>query len=174
MNLKDIQTLAELLVREYNPEELSPFPFDNILKSKPDLKILRNAELESDISGIIAYQPQEQHYVILINDQKPQVRQYFTLAHELGHYFLHQKQIQESPFVDSDSIAESLHLYRRDDNDSTRLEIEANHFAGCLLMPEDLVKKVWDVLPTIEDCARIFKVSSVAMSVRLNKLGLIS
>jgi len=60
---------------------------------------------------------------------------------------------------------------------SDRREIEANHFAACLLMPEELVELEIEKLgrdldeSDIETLAQIFEVSPIAMSIRLSALG---
>ncbi len=38
MTKEEIQNYAEQLSKQYNPEGLSPYPFDNIQKDKQDLK----------------------------------------------------------------------------------------------------------------------------------------
>jgi Zn-dependent peptidase ImmA (M78 family) len=40
-------------------------------------------------------------------------------------------------------------------------------------MPKDLVISAWSTLKNIEECAKIFNVSVSAMSIRLERLGLI-
>ncbi len=64
------------------------------------------------------------------------VRQRFTIAHELGHFFLHRA--SSTVFVDAAPI------FFRDEsssNGSQREEIEANAFAAELLMPEDAIRQ---------------------------------
>lgn len=65
-------------------------------------------------------------------------------------------------------------LYRLDDAETQRIETEANNFAASLLMPAHLVYKAWEATGSIQKTAKIFKVSPVAMSMRLAGLGLVS
>jgi len=173
MSMLHIRALAEEYAAKYNPDNVSPFPFENVLKHHEDLKIYYTV-LEDDVSGAILFKDDE--YSILINTNKPVVRQNFTIGHELGHYFMHRDDLQrQSAIIDGDdSLDGQKILYRRDDEGSKRLEIEANNFAASLLMPADLVRRAWQATQSVEECARIFSVSVVAMSVRLTKLKLLS
>ncbi len=76
--------------------------------------------------------------------------------------------------VDGDNVLDRVGiLYRRDEALSTKLEVEANNFAASFLMPADLVKKAWEKLKDVEECAQVFNVSIEAMTIRLSKLGLV-
>jgi Zn-dependent peptidase ImmA (M78 family) len=110
-----------------------------------------------------------------VSTLKPDVRQHFTLAHELGHYFLHQDILKkENGLIDEDKDLDAGRmLYRLDDATYDRIEREANHFAASLIMPNELVRKAWAATASIQECARIFKVSNIAMSIRLTELGLV-
>jgi Zn-dependent peptidase ImmA (M78 family) len=176
MSNAQARALAEEYAEKYNPEHVAPFPYENVLKAHGDLRVYYTSLDDPDVSGAILFK--DGKFSILINNAKPTTRQHFTLGHELGHYFLHQKELRsEAGIIDGDdSLDGPKILYRLDNNDaeSKRLETEANNFAASLLMPKYLVRKAWDATGGIEECARIFQVSVVAMSVRLTKLGLIS
>lgn len=175
MTQQEICNYAEEISKKYNPEGLSPFPYENIQKDKPDLKILRTGKLPDKVSGVIGFFPEESGFVILVNNTKPPTRQYFTIAHELGHYFLHQDEIKRELFVDEENVLDRAGmLYRRDEAVSTKLETEANNFAASLIMPAELVKGAWEKLRDVEDCAQVFNVSVEAMSIRLSRLGLVN
>jgi Zn-dependent peptidase ImmA (M78 family) len=174
MTLSHIRALAEEYALKYNPDNVAPFPYENIVADHPDLKIYFTALDDDDISGATLYKDSE--YSILINTNKPATRQHFTLGHELGHYFLHQDLLhQESAIVDGDAYLDGpTILYRLDDVGVKQLETEANNFAASLIMPADLVRRAWEAAADIEECARIFNVSPIAMTIRLMRLGLIS
>ena len=174
MLLEEIRQLAETWTSTYNPEGLSPFPFENILREKNDLQILLSQDVPTNVSGGISFSQEKNMFIILINNGKPQTRQQFTIAHELGHYALHQQHIRDETFVDHENVLDSAGmLYRRDEAVSTKLEIEANNFAASLIMPESLVRKGWETLNSVEECAEVFHVSIEAMSIRLSRLGLV-
>ncbi|MDH5442091.1 MAG: ImmA/IrrE family metallo-endopeptidase [Candidatus Nomurabacteria bacterium] len=180
MEIDQIKKVVKKIREKYNKEDLSPFPFDRITIDNPNLKIEFREFPESleNISGVILFSNNEEkeEFSILINSKKPKARQYFTLAHELGHFFLHKEHLKkEKAFIDDNNSFNSRYMLFRDDNSkkSEALEVEANKFAANLIMPEDLVKKVWGKLNDVEDLAKIFNVSVVAMSIRLERLGLI-
>jgi len=79
--------------------------------------------LEQHESGFIKTHSMTGRIVIYINSRHPKRRQRFTLAHELGHYFLHPYKAQR---------------YRRDlpNGAADSEEAEANLFAAELLMPD--------------------------------------
>jgi len=100
---------------------------------------------------------------ILVNDQDAKVRQRFTIAHELGHYFLHIKE------RDTD---EPIISFRSDNSPRER---EANSFAAALLVPEDLLREEYGkmVIPVSDTLADIFRVSKATMRIRLEELELL-
>lgn len=174
MTQDEITRLAEDLANKFNPGSIAPFPYENIVAAHPDLEI-HHTDIEDDtVSGVTLFE--EGRYTILINSTKPETRQHFTLGHELGHYFLHKDLLDSSKgIVDKDIWIDVPNmLFRVDDTTGdTRIETEANVFAASLLMPEGLVRRAWEAFGSIEECARIFKVSAVAMSIRLTRLGLV-
>lgn len=94
---------------------------------------------------------------IYINRTRSHTHQRFTLAHELGHFFL------EHPSAARDTKAQ---LTKRDP-----MEMAANQFAAELLMPADAVHNaVMSATPSYE-MARMFGVSEEAVGYRLRNLG---
>lgn len=77
----------------------------------------------------------------LFEDERRQNRLRFSLAHELGHYILHQKFYSNleinslEDFYNYTSLANEQYGY---------LETQANKFAGYLLAPRDLLKMKFD------------------------------
>lgn len=122
-----------------------------------------------EISGMLI---RSETPTILINETHPEQRQRFTLAHELGHYFLHEG---EEMFIDGDKTG---YMFRTK-NDKSWKETEANAFAAALLMPKTLigdavreqVKNGVQGEKIIEALADNFAVSKQAMSYRLLNLG---
>lgn len=158
----------------YNPNGLVPFPFDEITKAEPDLEIKYLSDLDENLSGAILYLSENQKFVILVNSNKPKTRQYFTLAHELGHFYLHKKLIKDGKgLVDKENTLDSSTiLFRNDIAKNDQIERHANRFAAVLIMPEELVKDAWNELKDVGKCADVFGVSVLAMSIRLEKLGI--
>jgi Zn-dependent peptidase ImmA (M78 family) len=173
-DLEFVRALAEEYARKYNPDRVAPFPYKHVVKDRKDLQIIF-APLGDNVSGVTRWK--DDTFNIFINAQKPQTRQNFTLAHELGHYFLHQEILkEENGIIDSEQALDggSHVLFRLDSASNEQVEREANNFAASLLMPMELISKGWQDVGDIEELARIFKVSVVAMSIRLSQLGLIA
>jgi len=113
--------------------------------------------------------------VIAVNADNPPNRQRFTIAHELGHYFLHAEKNTDDLFIDQS-------LYHRNAESSkgtNNIEIDANKFAASLLMPESMIKEAIanNELDLSDDydlslLAQKFQVSDKAMSYRLGNLDL--
>ncbi|MGX1694081.1 ImmA/IrrE family metallo-endopeptidase [Microbacterium keratanolyticum] len=88
-------------------------------------------------------------------------RDRFTIAHELGHYFLHYLQ----PRVQG---ARSFGRGERN-----RVETQANYFAGALLMPSERFSRAWRRCDgDAWSVADRFGVSASAAAVRAQSLGL--
>lgn len=175
-NIKNAIKKGEEIAKKYNPDTLIPFPFEEILKDNTDLKIEVSHLLQKrdeNISGLLAYRKIEEQdkFKIFINNSKSQNRIYFTIAHELGHYFLHKEKLMEIGLVvDDDQV---LEIFRLDTGLSDEEEREANNFAATLTMPADKVTEIWNLLHDVDECAKFFQVSVLAMSIRLNNLKLI-
>ncbi len=98
---------------------------------------------------------------IYINSKNSPSRQLFTLAHELGHYILHQDKEQEL-------------FYRRDRfrfDDDKETEQEANWFAASILMPRYLIKQYSSLYNSIQDLSYAFMTSAAATYWRLKALN---
>jgi len=134
------------------------------------------AALGDKVSGMLVVE--NDRGAIGYNVSHARVRQRFTVAHEIAHFKLHLKKNRRSqlfidPFV----------IFRRDDNSATgndKQEVEANRFGAALLMPATLVhKEIKKHALDLDDedalgfLAKRFRVSTVAMTYRLNALGLI-
>lgn len=165
----DITSAVQTVRKRFNINEL-PVNLD-ALAEKAGIRI-KYGDFDDEMSGF-AYQKGGIKY-IGINETESSVRQRFTIAHELGHMFLHnQDQLSYDPSV------ELIHF--RDEHSTTGTdskEIQANAFAAELLMPEDAVRKEIRDLKGIDlhDSAAVsrladkFGVSQAAITVRLVSL----
>lgn len=110
-------------------------------------------------------------FTIYVNSQDCMERKRFTIAHELGHYFL--KHLEDKgQYVD---------LHREATYKKTEEESSADKFAACLLMPEKVLEEKYKVMDDlgfsnqaiINRLSNIFYVSNAAMRRRLKELDLI-
>lgn len=103
-------------------------------------------------------------YISAVDNEK---RQKFTIAHELGHYFIH--------YIGGDPKNRKTVYYRTSYAEGGLAEYEANVFAANLLMPEEKFKKCYsaregDLALIAED----FGVSIASAEVRARSLGLLN
>ncbi|TKH16584.1 ImmA/IrrE family metallo-endopeptidase [Bacillus wiedmannii] len=100
-------------------------------------------------------------YIILNKERKSSVRMRFNIAHELGHILLH------SQYQTKDVANSSNHK---------RIEDEANHFAGCLLLPGDglALDMAASNLTYLISLKKHWKASIQAIIYRSEQLGLFS
>lgn len=103
------------------------------------------------------------HVEIYINEAEPDVRQRFSLAHEMKHLV---------DFDDYDTLYSRLGS-GNESRHQAQIELICNDFAAHLLMPTPLVKRLWSAFQDIDTVALHFNVSPEAMRTRLVKLGLI-
>jgi Zn-dependent peptidase ImmA (M78 family) len=171
-----IENKAKKLLLENNITE-PPVPVEMIAMNIGAKILLEPFEGDDDISGMLYRDGQ--HTIIGINSAHFPTRQRFSIAHEIGHFVLHKKQL----FIDK-----VIRVDFRNSLSSQALnkeEIAANAFAAELLMPRDLIiqelKRLFsnkNYSPSkdelIKDLADIFNVSQQAMEYRLNNLGILT
>ena len=125
--MDNIQNAVAEAKDKFKFNEITGNIFEHITKNNDVIKKFSLLILKENIgklSGFIAY-PDEKYTLICINYNRSLGHQNFTLAHELGHYFLHHKQGQD------DENAGNF-------NFKNPIEYEADKFASELLYPEKL------------------------------------
>lgn len=92
----------------------------------------------------------------------------YTLAHELGHFFIFS---HKARLLRGEGAWKEGYILVGDE----LTEKEAEYFASCLLMPEEYIVPLFESAPLTHrllwDCARHFKVSLAAMTGRYAMLG---
>ncbi len=160
-------TAKELIAKHRISEP--PVPVDKIAKSEG--LILCSLPATEDISGAIVYK--DGHWIIAVNPAHHPNRQRFTIAHELGHYCLDHK-LREH-------VNQDFRVAWRNRDSSKAidwLEVAANNFAAELLIPEEFLKTDLNKLKQLNKAvikllARRYRVSPLAMEIRLANLGII-
>lgn len=161
-----INELASTVLRCY---EITP-PIADIAKEVEKL----GGEIKEDCSlGVFSdgkIEKQGDSFSISVPTSQSSARKNFTIAHELGHLFLHMgykidKELWESP---------ENKVYNR--SGDSEFELQANEFAAAFLMPKELYKKVMDENTVgntvyIAKVAKFFNVSIDAASYRGKWLG---
>jgi Zn-dependent peptidase ImmA (M78 family) len=138
------------------------FPVDPVVvASRMGVEVFE-AQLPSDISGLLQKEP-GRPAEILVDIDDPPVRRRFTCAHELGHF---EKRRDREDFVG--------YVDRRDGRSSQGVdsdEVFANTFAAHLLMPPLAVQVLVDAGRGVLEMARFFGVSPQSMQYHLENLG---
>lgn len=169
-----INELATLVISAYGIE----IPNDDIetivkkiggtIEESPSLGLYSDGMIEK----VTPSASNEYNFVITVSSHQSNERRRFTIAHELGHLFLHMGYILPEKW---NTITNETY-YRIG---SSIEEYEANEFAAALLMPADKFELVLhlnimdDEWVNTESIARYFKVSEDAASMRGKWLGYI-
>lgn len=171
---KMIQKIVDGILEDAGVNQ-PPVPVEKIAKAN-SLKLQKTEVTGSDISGFIFRSGGRA--VIGINSANADVRQRFTIAHELGHYFIH------SQGTDEVHIDRGFGIRFRDERSSQGVDIEeqeANFFAAELLMPRQFIKHDLEKVKQIDleqsemltRLSKTYEVSSQALLFRLANLGYI-
>ncbi len=149
-----------LLKESFGPESIS-FPVDlNKVAERCGLEIKFVTFKKENIDGAFSRNKNE----IYVNTNAPLSRKLFTIAHELGHYFLH-SDIEQDIFLRSDRINSA---------EDKEKEQAANWFAAALLMPKNAFLDYWEWCSDLDIISEMFGVSYSAAYYRAKNLGLIS
>lgn len=160
------------VLKKYNINSV-PIDIHNIIKQIPNMKLCTYSKFaksykcsigevveffQSDL-GAIVREPKTDRYIIYYNDMKNnQGLARFTIAHELGHYFLGHFNLLTKKVLNRGGF--TLKQYKA-------LENEANCFARNLLCPILLYKKVpKNSLTFIWDVMEVFNISYEAAVIR--------
>lgn len=109
--------------------------FNDIMSSEK-IKFREIPSVSDKFVGALTKGNNDQVYIIINKNIDNIGRKHFTIAHELGHYFLQHQLHQNSIFCNNNDILEQGHQ-------SNLIEREANYFASCLLMPDVKVRNTF-------------------------------
>ncbi|MFG1225653.1 ImmA/IrrE family metallo-endopeptidase [Xanthobacter wiegelii] len=133
------------------------------------LDITKIERLESSgFEGALITDQTRSQGIVLVNGKALQVRQRFTIAHELGHFLIPMHMPDaEGRFVCSRE--DMARLTAKEGDRRARMEVEANRFAGLILIPPPLLRaqKALRSVPDLQhvpQLARVFDVSKEAMA----------
>ncbi|TNE42434.1 MAG: ImmA/IrrE family metallo-endopeptidase [Alphaproteobacteria bacterium] len=143
--------------------EQSGYPVQTVpIAEKLGLKVYKVSGWNDETSGMIRKDENDggaSGYAIYVNARHGPTRRRFTIAHEIGHFVLHESLIGDG--IVEDALWRSRKL-------SSKIETQANAFAADLLMPWHLIELAKSRgLTEIEELAVAFEVSVEAMSYRL-------
>lgn len=176
-----VRTAKAVLAKEKIPGP--SVPVESIAKK---YAVVLRETMPQDVSGMLVplhSESADPKWAIVVNAEHPDVRQRFTIAHELGHLLLHRYM---TPHADG-----RLQVRFRDEESSkgsVREEIEANQFAAELLMPEEFVRSLTpkvsfdfadqaadrEAVTKLTRLAKRFGVSVQALSFRVANLSMLN
>ncbi|TCK59840.1 ImmA/IrrE family metallo-endopeptidase [Seleniivibrio woodruffii] len=131
-----------LLDYYYNGKISFPLNIEEMIINKLQGRIEPDATLDMFIDAkIVKSSSNNNHkFTIFINPNLPQTRKNFTLAHELGHLFLHMGfMIDNAKWEAAPEYIDGA--FARNQYDTGENENQAHEFAGSLLMPAEQYKQ---------------------------------
>jgi Zn-dependent peptidase ImmA (M78 family) len=169
MRRDEIEKRASQILRDHGLLEI---PVDPLKVAKAlEIKVMNAVFSDDEKSGAIV--KRQGAFSIFVNANEPASRKRFTIAHEIGHKLLHMEQAPDSEFIDNqDNFRSTEAPFDEGWTAERRREWEANTFAAALLMNQDVVREAWKTTPDPVYLAWKFQVSPMAMTVRLNQLGI--
>lgn len=171
---KDILTCAEQVLKWFEVDVSKPIPIVSIL-NKMDIRTFQKEMSPRELSAYISVNPEYKEKfgstkIACVNSLDNMGHKRFALAHELAHYLFDYDETQKAVYYNT---------YRAGQKEEKPIEIRANFFAACLLMPEEMFKKEYEVelkrrngsIPdTIASMAERFEVSPKAIQRRIEEV----
>ena len=159
--INEIEARAQdVLLTVFEDESAFNLPI-NLSKIASTLELTLKEGDFKDKEVIGAYDKDAKTIYVAKNDPYP--RRAFTIAHEMGHFVLHDDKKQETFFRKDLIFVEKTDL---------PMEQEANCFAANILMPKGTLIRYQKIVKDPDYLADIFGVSKSAMLLRLQTLGL--
>lgn len=140
---REIEKIAETFRDKYWPSGAIPVDIDLIIEQELGIDIIPSPglrrEMNSDACMAVdrsTIYVDEEHFM----NPKMSGRVRFSLAHELGHYVLHESTFKEYQAQQSRSIVDWAHEVKSR-IETSWMETEANEFAGCFLVPREALQQ---------------------------------
>jgi Predicted Zn peptidase len=127
MENREIEQIANDLLTKYVKRGEAYKVFNEIMAAE-GIKFRKMDSLNNNFVGALTKYNNEQMYVMVNSSIDNDGRVHFTIAHELGHYFLSHQLTQNSFYCLNEEIVEEG-IWQNS------IEQEANYFASCFLMP---------------------------------------
>ncbi len=151
--------VAERVVREHDITALKVDPI--ALANKLGIEVVAKPASSGGVSGMLIRFENQFGIAYATHIDNPGFRG-FSIAHELGHYFL-------PGHIDAVFADGNIHESRPGFNSADKYEIEADHFAARLLMPDALfssaLRRAGEGLAAVEQLAAICETSLTATAI---------
>lgn len=126
---KQIEEKADDVLKKYVSRGGAYKKFETIMTTE-NIKF-REVSIKGKFLGIFTHGNNGQAYIIINSNIDNDGRRNFTIAHELGHYFLCHE-LKNGQCFDANILEDGTVV--------DAIEREANYFASCLLMPESKLR----------------------------------
>lgn len=155
---EEIIRYADNFLQKYHKSNSIPVPIEEIIDFQFDIDIVPLPGIQKlcDVEGFIT----PDFRAIYVDEGVYQDRPYrfrFTLAHEIGHLFMHKKELSKVK-LDPTSVINSWATFvaELDSRDHSKMEYQGYTFGGLVLVPQSHLSKQFDlhyqeVLPLIEE-----------------------
>lgn len=165
---KTLSKFANFIAAEFRDQYVTDL---ERVASSEDLQVYQD-HYEDSFDGMLVCDDDDYFHVHLNLDRGNAVtapRGRFTFAHELSHYFIDEHRI---PLLTGEVAPHgSLHDFKHNDN----VEEEADYFAGCLLMPDQLFREIPKdkrfSINTISQLSSAFNTSLLSTVIRFAEVG---
>lgn len=152
-------------ILEAEPDLSIPVPLEELC-AVLDISAIQNLTTEGFAAALIT-DAVKSSGIILVADRQSATRRRFSIAHELGHFLIPTHRVGPAGFQCTSS--DLAVVARREPNPRLRMEIDANRFAGLLLIPPPHLRSELRQIrqPDITDIVRLanlFAVSKEAMA----------
>lgn len=192
LSYDDVRKHAEEFLDEFHKNRSIPTPIEEIVEFDFGMEVFPIPGLKDEL-GVDAFLSSDLTSISVDEDvmMHIKVRYRFSLAHELGHHWLHDDLFQS---VEIKSVADWRNVLEEIEDQYFFFEYQANSFAGLVLVPPLALKarftrrleeakasglKHGDVLRhplrqrLVDGLAGEFEVSEQTMTIRLEKDGLL-
>jgi len=186
LSYNKIGEIANNFLNKYHPDFSLPIPIEEISEQKLKIKIVQEMDLkrEYDVEGFLTADLST-IFIDLNMYMKYENRTRFTIAHEVGHLFLHSEIFKE---LNINSVEKLNHFsVKLNDEEYRWLEYQAYSFASHVLVPSGLLIKALEkrlnkvpsmeapevLAPIIQDLPDIFQVSDAVILRRLQKEAIV-
>lgn len=134
-----------------SPPDTIPVPIEDIVEFDLRLELIPKAFIKQniDLDGFLSRDLKTIYIDSELMNKRNLNRYRFTIAHEVGHYVLHSKEIQESEYRTTSEWSKMRE--EMDEEDLNWFEQQAYEFAGRLLVPRNrLIEALEDLREKIE------------------------
>ncbi len=140
------RTSAGRFLDSYHPSRSLPIPIEHIIDNKlaidivPIPGLLNLLKQVSSLAGFISGDLKTIYVDEYIYQSVPTMYR-FTLAHEIGHAILHRNVFKGRQIEGADDWVEFMMSLQEDDYSYKWYEMQANNFAGLVLVPENRLEE---------------------------------